>query len=70
MQVCTLAKPDRDIWGTAPICVPEDAPMEVVNLIKACRNHDPRKRPDIGEICDLLEGMETEVMQAEMKINK
>ena len=56
--MCTLHKPDRDIWGTCNIRVPEDAPQAVVDLIKACRHNDPRQRPTIAEVCDMIDNIE------------
>ena len=34
--------------------VPDSCPMEFKNLIDACWNHDPNKRPPIGDIVDTL----------------
>ena len=39
------------------IIVPNEAPAELVDLIRACRADDPADRPTMGEICDLLENI-------------
>ena len=65
--VFSMSKPVRDIWNEATIRVPEDAPQDIVDLIKACRKHDPRQRPGIEKICDFFDNMEAGYWQGEMK---
>ena len=55
MQVCTLRKPERDIWAVADIQVPLDAPQDVKDLVMACRQKDPKERPTIEEVCEILD---------------
>ena len=57
MQICTLKRPSREVYA-GEIRVPEDAPQEVVDLMIACRSENPRDRPMIGRVCDILDSLE------------
>ena len=52
-QVCTLATPTRDLWAVD--IEPSDAPQAVKDLVIACRQPNPRDRPKIGEVCEILD---------------
>ena len=58
LQICTLQRPTREA-SPGDIRVPEQAPQVIVDLMAACRNHNPKDRPSIGAICALLEELET-----------
>lgn len=69
LQVCTLMKPTRDIWGIAQIRVPEDAPQSVLDLIHACLQQDPKARPTAGQVCDTLDRIQMEQMQESINVD-
>ena len=56
VQICTLRKPSRDAWA-GDVSVPEDAPQEIVDLIGVCRSEEPKDRPTIAEVCQIVNNL-------------
>ena len=54
VQVCTCEKPTRD-RHLRPIRVPEEAPQEVVDLIRECHEPDWQRRPNAATLHTKLE---------------
>ena len=54
VQVCTCKKATRMI-DIDDIKVPEEAPQELLALIKACRADEPQDRPTIAQVCEWLD---------------
>ena len=57
MQICTLKIPTREA-KEADIMVPRQAPQAIADLMAACHQSNPRDRPRIGDICDILESLD------------
>ena len=52
-----MRKPSRDAW-VGDVLVPEEAPQEIVELIKACRSEEPKDRPTIAEVCQIVNNLD------------
>ena len=50
------------------IRVPEDAPQAVKDLMVACRSENPKDRPMIGGICDILDNVDDGATQVSVHI--
>ena len=57
MQICTLKIPTREA-KEADITVPKQAPQAIADLMAACHQGNPKDRPRMGHICDILESLD------------
>ena len=63
VQICTLKMPTREASAT-DILVPSQAPQAIVDLMAACRQDNPKDRPRIGHICDVLEALDNDPLSS------